>query len=171
MIKKISQILILFIILPFYFACQTFKEVKTVNVINKSVVDFCVLANTPQNYQSGTIQTKGIVLGYHTFIFYSDKCLEQEKVIALEMSYESRQKIGEARNANKINYKKDFLNNNLYAEITVLGELKENDESEQSEVFRPKYKFFVKEIKEVSILSKEIYPSEKVRGVETIKIK
>ncbi|MDQ3633350.1 MAG: hypothetical protein M3405_02415 [Acidobacteriota bacterium] len=171
MIKKISQILILFIILPFCFVCQTFKEVKTVNVINKSVLDFCVLANAPQNYQSGIIQTKGIVLGYHKFIFYSDKCLEQEKVIALEMDYESRQKIGEARNANKINYKKSFLNNNLYAEITVLGELKDNVEKNPLEIYHPKYKFFVKEIKEVNILSEEIYPNEKARGVETIKIK
>ncbi|MGI8669313.1 MAG: hypothetical protein ACR2J3_05615 [Aridibacter sp.] len=171
MIKKLSQILLLFIILPFCFACQTSKEAKTVNLINKSAVDFCVLASTPQNYQSGIIQTKGIVLGYHTFIFYSGKCLVQEKVIALEMSYESRQKIGEARNADKINYKKSFLNNNLYAEITVLGELKKNVEENPLEIYHPKYKFFVSEIKEVNILSKEIYPNEKARGIETIKIK
>jgi hypothetical protein len=62
----------------------------------------------------------------------------------------------------------NFLNNNLYAEITVLGELKENDEKE-TDVFHPKYKFFINEIKNVNILSEEIYPSEEARGVRTVK--
>ena len=124
-----------------------------------------------QKYKSSVIQTKAIVLGYHTFIFYSDKCLEQERVLALEMSYESRQKIGEARNANKVKYKTDLLNSNLYSEITVLGELKENTEENALEPHHLKYKFFVKEIKEINILTEEIYPSEKAREVENLNIK
>ena len=71
-------------------------------------------------------------------------------------------------NEKKVNYKTSFLNNNLYAEITVLGELKDNDEKEP-DVFHPNYKFFVNEIKNVNILSEEIYPSEEARGVRIIK--
>jgi hypothetical protein len=161
----------LFIILLLCFACQKSKEIKSLNVIDKDVVDFCVLANAPQSYQSKIIQTKAIVLGYHTFIFYSNKCLEHEKVIAIEMSYKDRQKIGEAKlNKNKT-YQKDFLNNNLYAEITVSGAIKENLEETELEIYHPKYKFVVKEIKEINILTKEIYPNAEARGLEEINIK
>jgi hypothetical protein len=155
----------LFVIL-FVFLC--FSCEKT---IDNNKVSFCSLIETPQKYQAKIIQTKAITLGYHTFIFYSHKCLEQEKVIALEMSNKARQKISEAILAKRFDYKTDFLNSNLYAEITVLGELKENDENKQSELFHPKYKFIVKEIKEVNILKEEIYPTPEARGVKEIKIK
>jgi hypothetical protein len=160
-----KRILLLSLLL-FALACEKTQETKI--SIDENEVNFCSLVDSPEKYKSKVIQTKAIVLGYHTFIFYSSQCLEQDKVLALKMSYESRHKIGEALNANKINYKTNFLNNNLYAEITVLGELKENDEKE-TDVFHPKYKFFVNEIKNVNILSEEIYPSEEARGVRTIK--
>lgn len=140
--------------------------IKTTEIDNE--IEFCSLIDSPQKYQSKPIQTKAIVLGYHTFIFYSDKCLEQEKIIALEMSYESRQKIGKAINTNNIDYKTSFLNNNLYAEITVLGKLKENIKENPLEIYHPKYKFVVKEIKEVNILTEEIYPSEEAKELEII---
>jgi hypothetical protein len=160
-----KQILLLSFLL-FALACEKTQENKL--SINENEVNFCSFVDSPEKYKAKVIQTKGIVLGYHTFIFYSRQCLEQDKVLALEMDYESRHKIGEALYANKINYKTSFLNNNLYAEITVLGELKENDEKE-TDVFHPKYKFFVNEIKNVNILLEEIYPSEEARGVRTVK--
>ncbi|MEJ7700144.1 MAG: hypothetical protein WKF71_10930 [Pyrinomonadaceae bacterium] len=67
-----------------------------------------------------------------------------------------------------MNYKTSFLNNNLYAEITVSGELKKNDENEP-EVFHPKYKFFVNEIKNVNILPEEIFPNDEARGAKIVK--
>ncbi len=84
------------------------------------------------------------------------------------MSYEARRKIFEAMDANKINYKTDFLNNNIYAEIEVSGELEVNDEKE-TEVFHPKYKFFVNEIKNVKLLSEEIFPNDESRGLRKVK--
>jgi hypothetical protein len=84
------------------------------------------------------------------------------------VSYESRRKIFEVVDTNKTNYKTSFLNNNIYAEIEVLGELKENDEKEL-EVFHPRYKFFVNEIKNVNILSEEILPNDKAMGAKIVK--
>jgi hypothetical protein len=77
--------------------------------------------------------------------------------------------MGEAIIANRKNYKTSFLNNNLYAEITISGELKENEEKQEEQVFKPKYKFFVTEVKSVNALSEEIFPDEKVRGVRKVK--
>lgn len=161
--KKIIPLLTLLLI---GLACEKSYENKIVN--NDNEANFCSIFNSPERYESKVFQTKAIVLGFHTFIFYNSQCLEQNKVLALEMSYESRQKIGEVISSNKINYKTDFLNNNFYAEINVLGELKKNDENEK-DVFRPKYKFFVNEIKDISILSEEIYPSEEARGEKNVK--
>ena len=161
-----KRILLLSLLL-FALACEKAQENKL--SINENEVNFCSLVDSPEKYKSKVIQTKAIVLGYHTFIFYNSQCLEQSKVLALKMSYESRHKIGEALYANKIKYKTSFLNNNLYAEITALGELKENDEKEP-DMFHPKYKFFVNEIKNVNILSEEIYPSEEARGVREVRI-
>ena len=123
----------------------------------------------PKKYESKIIQTKAIVLGFHHFIFYNNQCLEQSKVTALEMNYESRRKLTEAIQANKVNYKTNFLNNNLYAEITVSGELRENNDKEELGEFHPKYKFFVNEINNVHILSEEIFPSNSVKEIETLK--
>lgn len=159
--------ILLLSLLIFALACEKAQENKL--SINENEVNFCSLVDSPEKYKSKVIQTKAIVLGYHTFIFYNSQCLEQSKVLALEMSYESRRKIGEALNAKRINYKASFLNNNLYAEITVLGELKENHEKESFVwMFHPNYKFFVNEVKNVNILSEEIYPSEEARGVSII---
>jgi len=159
-----KQILLLSLLL-FALACEKAQENKL--LINENEVNFCSIVDSPEKYKSKVTQTKAIVLGYHTFIFYNSQCLEQSKVLALGMSYEARRKIVEALHANKINYKTGFLNNNLYAEITVFGELKENDEKE-TDVFHPKYKFFVNEVKNVNILSEEIYPSEEARGVRIL---
>lgn len=154
--------ILLLILLLFIFAC--YKAQKNKLSINENEASFCTIVDSPEKYKSKVIQTKAIVLGYHTFIFYDSKCLERSKVLALEMSYETRIKIGEAINAKKTNYKTSFLNNNLYAEITVLGELKENDESAK-EIFHPKYKLFVNEIKNITIPSEEIFPNDETRGV------
>ena len=145
-------------LLFFALACEKVQEIKLPNKENE--INFCALVEFSENFETKVIQTKAIVLGYHTFIFYNNQCLEQDRILALEMNYESRRKISEALNADKTNYKAEFLNNNLYAEITVLGILRENDEK-QTEVFHPKHKFFVKEIKNVSILAEEIFPTIK----------
>ena len=126
------------------------------------------MLDSPQKYKARIIQTKAIVLGYHGFIFYSGECLDENKIIALEMSYEARHKMSEAIIDGRRNYKSNYLNGNLYAEITVLGELRENNEKQEEQVFRPKYKFFVTEIKNVSVLSEEILPVEKARGEKEI---
>ncbi len=165
MVRKVSLSLFLFFFLLLCFACEKVPENKSLT--NENQVNFCSLVDAPQKYESKIIQTKAIVLGYHTFIFYNSQCLEQSKVLALEMSYESRRKIGEALNAKRTNYKTSFLNNNLYAEIIVLGELKENDES-LPEVFHPTYKFFVNEIKNVNVLSEEVFPTDEARGARII---
>ena len=137
-------------------ACEKVQESEIAVV--KDQVDFCSMLEAPERYKSANIQTKAIALGYHQFIFYNSQCLATEKITALEMSYESRHKILETVEANKINYRTSFLNSNIYAEIEVLGELKENDNKKEPEIFNPKYKFFVNEIKNVNILSKEIFP-------------
>jgi hypothetical protein len=142
--------------LSFCFACKKTEENKLIS--NENEINFCSLVEIPQKYNSRIIQTKAIVLGYHTFIFYNSQCLEEPKVLALEVNYESRSRIIQTINADKRKYKADFLNNNLYAEIIVLGEIKQNDEKKEAKVFHPEYKFFVNEIKEVNILSEEIYP-------------
>ena len=164
-VKMKKQILLISLLL-FGLTCEKNRENKS--SINENEVNFCSIVDSPEKYKAKVIQTKAIVLGFHTFIFYSSQCLERDKVLALEMNYESRQRIGEALNAKKINYKHSFLNNNFYAEITILGELKDNDEKE-TDVFHPKYKLFVNEIKNVTILSEEIFPNEETRGVEIIK--
>lgn len=170
--KRLYLLLFLFLFLSFNSACAKVEESNL--PINETGVNFCELVAAPQRYQSKIIQTKAIVLGYHTFIFYSGQCLTNEKVAALEMDYEQRHKLGEAIAANKINYKTNFLNSNLYAEITVSGELKENNEIETDfyqsdvEIFRPKYKFFVSRIENINILAEEIYPSEEARGVRIV---
>lgn len=46
--------------------------------------------------------------------------------------------------------------------------MKENDEKEL-EVFHPRYKFFVNEIKNVNILSEEIFPNDKAMGAKIVK--
>ena len=163
--KKVFISLFLCIFFLVGIACE--KNQKNKLSANKNEVSFCNLFDTPEKYESKTVQTKAIVLGFHSFIFYSGQCLELDKVLALEMNYESRRKLIEAIKSKKVNYSKDFLNNNLYAEITVLGELKENDKKEPEVfdpqnkifVFHPKYKFFVNEIKNVNILSEEIFPN------------
>ena len=159
--KKVSLSLFLCIFL-LYVACERGQENKLST--NKNEVSFCSLVDFPEKYESKTFQTKAIVLGFHSFIFYSGQCLELDKVLALEMSYESRRKLIEAIKSKKVNYSKDFLNNNLYAEITVSGEIRKNDGVEEPhvlrpeyKVFRPKYKFFVSEIEVVNILSEEIF--------------
>lgn len=154
-----KQILLL-IFLCFALACG--EDQKTATSLEESEVGLCSIIDSPESYKSRVIQTTGIVLGFHTFILYNSQCLQQDKVLALGMNYESRQKLAEALNPKRINYKTSFINNNLYAELTVLGYLMENDENE-SGVFHPKYKFFVNEVKNVNILSVEIYPSEKAR--------
>ncbi len=160
-----KQFLILSFLL-FALACEKVQENKV--IINENEINFCSLVDFPEQYESKIIQTKAIVLGFHTFIFYSGQCLEQDRVTALEMNYEFRTKLFEAIEANKVNYKTSFLNNNLYAEITVSGELKKNDENEP-EVFHPKYKFFVNEIKNVNILPEEIFPNDEARGAKIVK--
>lgn len=147
-------------------ACEKEQDKK---LSNKNEVNFCSLVDSPEEYESKIFQTKAYVLGFHNFIFYSDQCLEQSKVIALEMNYESRHKLIDAISANKINYKTSFLNNNLYAEVMVLGELKENDEKEEPEVFHPKYKFFVNKIENVNIPSEEVFPAGKPKENKTTK--
>ncbi len=149
-----KQFLLLSLLL-FALACEKVQESKLPNKENE--INFCDLVEFPEKFETKVIQTKAIVLGYHTFIFYNNQCLEQDRILALEMNYESRRKIGEALNANKTKYKAEFLNNNFYAEITVLGILRENDEKE-TKVFHPKHKFFVKEIKNVDILAEEVFP-------------
>jgi hypothetical protein len=128
--------------------------------------NFCSLVASPEKFESKFIQTKAIVLGYHAFIFYNGQCLESDKILALEMNYNSRKKLIETINSKKVNYSKSFLNNNLYAEITVSGKMEKYDGEEETLVFHPKYKFFVSEIKEVNILSEEIFPSEESRELE-----
>lgn len=154
--NKLISILLLPIFLLFKVACENEQQNKLPS--DKSEIGFCSLLDFPEKYKSKPIQIKGIVVGFHTFIFYNKECLEQNKVIALEMNYESRKKLIESIKANNINYKTNFLNHNLYGKITAQGELKENNEQEEAEVFRPKYKFFVNEIKIVNILSEEIFP-------------
>lgn len=158
-----------FLILSFLLLTIACKNVQETELpLNENEVKFCSIVDAPETYKSKVIQTKAIVLGYHTFIFYNSECLEQEKVLALGMTYESRRKILESMNARKINYKASFLNNNIYAEIEVSGELKENDEK-IIDMFHPKYKFFVNEIKNVNILSEEIFPNDESRGLTKIK--
>ena len=161
MIQKNFIKLFILLCLSFNLSCQ--KLPKTKSISNEVTVNFCSLTDTSQEYELKIIQTKAIVLGYHDFIFYSQQCLEEEKVIALEMDYESRQKLIEAINVNKTDYKAEFLNHNLYAEIIALGELKLNDDKqrEMPEVYHPKYKFFVKKINAVNTLSEEIFPTKK----------
>jgi hypothetical protein len=160
-----KRILLLSLLL-FALACEKAQENKL--SINENEVNFCLIVDSPEKYKSKVIQTNAIILGYHTFIFYNSQCLEQNKVLALEMSYESRRKILESMDARKINYKASILNNNIYAEVEVLGELKENDEKE-IDMFHPKYKFFVNEIKNVKILSEEIFPNDEAIGLTKIK--
>lgn len=142
-------------------ACENVQESEIAVV--KDRVDFCSMLDAPKKYKSANIQVKAIVLGYHQFIFYNSRCLETEKITALEMSNESRRKILDAIESNKINYRTSFLNNNVYAEIEVLGELKENDDKKKSEIFHPKYKFFVNEILNVTILSEEVFPFDETK--------
>lgn len=153
-------------LLLFASSCEKNQENKVTS--SKNEINFCSLVSFPEKYESKIIQTKAVVLGFHTFIFYSGQCLEQDKSTALAVSYESRRKIFEVVDTNKTNYKTSFLNNNIYAEIEVLGELKENDEKEL-EVFHPRYKFFVNEIKNVNILSEEIFPNDKAIGAKIVK--
>ncbi len=161
------QFIIGLITLVLSFACETKQENKL--SINKNEVSFCSMLDSPEQYKSRITQTKAIVLGYHSLILYSGECLAENKIIALDMDYESFKKMGEAIIANRKNYKTSFLNNNLYAEITISGELKENEEKQEEQVFKPKYKFFVTEVKSVNALSEEIFPDEKVRGVRKVK--
>lgn len=158
---------ILLIFLLFNVSCNKVQEKEVVESGN--LVNFCSLAGSPEKYESKSIETKAIVLGYHSFIFYSGECIEQNKIIALDMSYESRYKILEAISLNKINYHTDYLNNNVYAEIFASGELKKNVEKEEEEVFHPKFKFFVNEIKDIKILTEEILPTEEWKNNKTIK--
>lgn len=159
--------LLLFVLFSLNMACEKVYDENLSNI--KDEINFCSLVNLPEEYESKIIKTKAYILGFHKFIFYSDQCLEQNKVIALEMNYESRHKLVDAISANKINYKTDFLNNNLYAEITVSGELKENDDEEEPEVFHPKYKFFANKIEKVNIPSEEIFPVGKTKENKTTK--
>lgn len=158
MVKEFLLSIFLLFSLTLCFACKKTEEIKMISEENE--IDFCSLVETPQKFKSKLIQTKGIVLGFHSFIFYSSHCLEQEKILALQMDYESHKKLNETIISNKLNYKTSFLNSNLYAEVSVVGELKENDENE-FEVFHPKYKFFVKTIKLVNIISEEVFPTKK----------
>lgn len=161
------QFIIGLITLVLAFACDIKRENEL--PINKAEVNFCSLLDSPEQYKFKIIQTKAIVLGYHSLILYSGECLAENKIIALEVNYESFRKIGEAITANRKNYKTSFLNNNLYAEITILGELKVNDEEQEKQVFKPKYRFFVTETKSVNVLSEEIFPNEKFLGAKEVK--
>lgn len=161
------QFVIGLITLVLSFACKTTQENKL--PIDKDEVNFCSMLDSPEEYKSRIIQTKAIVLGYHSLILYSGECLVENKIIALDVNYESFKKIGEAITANRKNYPTSYLNNNLYAEITISGELKENDEKQENLVFKPKYKFFVTDVKSVNVLSEEIFPSEKVQGAREVK--
>jgi hypothetical protein len=82
------------------------------------------------------------------------------------MNSDSRRKIFDVLNLKKIKYRTSFLNNNVYAEIIVSGELKVNNDEKETEVFYPKYKFFVNEIKHVNILSEEIFPDDNTKDLE-----
>lgn len=124
------------------------------------LIPFCELVASPAKYDSKTITTKAILLGYHDFIAYGRDCKETCMVVSLALSFDQRSQVLQMIQSKKRKYASPILNNNIYAEVTLKGTLSESDlVASDPQVQVPKMRLTVIEVLKAEVLSDEILPS------------
>ncbi|MEJ7700145.1 MAG: hypothetical protein WKF71_10935 [Pyrinomonadaceae bacterium] len=76
------------------FALASEKVQENKVIINENEINFCSLVDFQKNTNQKLFKQKQLYWLSH-FHFYSDQCLEQDRVTALEMNYEFRTKLFE----------------------------------------------------------------------------
>ena len=157
-----KQILLFLLILMITISCTTNDSVS-----QNEETPFCKLIASPNDYFSKTIRIKAIVLGYHRFIAYQQECNSSDSIIEVDLDFNQRGQIIETLRDKPTQYSSSTLKGNLYSEIEMVGVLSRNDiQPKDEKEITLKYRFSVVKILSISVLDKEILPSQQLDQFE-----
>jgi hypothetical protein len=126
--------------------------------IHEQPNSFCGVLSQPEAFLEKEIRVEGLLLGYHFIIFYHPDCLDETKVVALDIDSETRGLISEEISKAGGSFQTRSLGNNLYARVEIVGLFAVNDIFWQEGVSKPKFKIKVQELLNVSVPFEEIPP-------------
>lgn len=116
------------------------------------------MLSQPGEFLEKEVRVEGLLLGYHFIIFYHPDCLDETKVVALDLDPETRGLIFEEISKAGGSFQTRSLGNNLYARVEIVGLFAVNDIFWQEGVSKPKYKIKLKELLSVALPLEEIPP-------------